>query len=71
VRNRLLRFRLACPLLGTPTGWQPRQLYLQYRSTISRIAEIARVLGLAESRVCQIYTQAVDRLRVFLLARLN
>jgi DNA-directed RNA polymerase specialized sigma subunit len=33
--------------------------------------EIARVLELKESRVCQIYTQAVNRLRVFLLARLN
>jgi RNA polymerase sigma factor for flagellar operon FliA len=48
-----------------------RRVLAMYYYEGMKLAEIARVLGLTESRVCQIHTQAVNRLRVFLLARLN
>jgi len=48
-----------------------RRVLAMYYYEGMKLAEIARVLGLTESRVCQIHTQAVNQLRVFLLARLN
>jgi RNA polymerase sigma factor for flagellar operon FliA len=48
-----------------------RRMLAMYYYEGMKLAEIARVLGQTESRVCQIRTQAVNRLRVFLLARLN
>jgi len=49
----------------------PRKVLAMYYYENMRLAEIAAVFGLTESRICQIHSQAVTSLRTYLTAIMN